>query len=106
MADDRPEELAHKLGGSGVLKATGAFTRVEELSGGALWLQATERFEQYHGAAVAAVFDALAPVLRPGLPVERRRYAGQPPHLLVSEDAAGRAGSTDPAEPPPPCASI
>ncbi|MET8043328.1 hypothetical protein ABZU25_20995 [Micromonospora sp. NPDC005215] len=87
-----PAELAGKLGGSNALAASAAFSRVDELGDGALWLQATERFEEYHGDAVAKVFDALAPALRPGLPVQRLRAAGQPPHLLVFEDAADRAG--------------
>ncbi|MEV0726605.1 hypothetical protein AB0I37_27990 [Micromonospora purpureochromogenes] len=88
-----PKELAAQIGGPAALSATGAFHRVDELPGGALWLQATERFEDYHGEIVTKVFAALAPVLRPGLPVETLRYPGQPPHLLVFEDAAEHTGS-------------
>ncbi|MFU8873575.1 hypothetical protein [Micromonospora sp. SL4-19] len=87
-----PKELAAHLGGQKGVTETGAFRRVDALPGGALWLQATERFEEFHGDAVVRVFDALAPVLRPGLPVEIPRYPGQPPHLLVFEDAAERPG--------------
>lgn len=87
-----PKELAAQLGGQVAMTETGAFRRVDVLAGGALWLQATERFEEFHDDAVTRVFDALAPVLRPGLPVEIPRYPGKPPHLLVFEDAAERVG--------------
>ncbi|MFI7605587.1 hypothetical protein ACIBTV_10720 [Micromonospora sp. NPDC049366] len=87
-----PKELAAQLGGQVAVTETGAFSRVDALAGGALWLQATERFEEFHDDAVTRVFGALAPVLRPGLPVEIPRYRGQSPHLLVFEDAAERAG--------------
>ncbi|WP_328534922.1 hypothetical protein OG836_15420 [Micromonospora zamorensis] len=85
-----PKELVARLGGIDELRATSAFARVEQLASGALWLKATERFEDYRGEAVHGVFDALAPVLRPGLPVPTPRRDDQPPHLLVFEDAASR----------------
>lgn len=83
-----PQELVARLGGGAGLASTGAFMRVEEMASGGLWLQATERFDEFQGEIVARVFAALAPILRPGLPVSRTRYPGQPPHMLVYKDAA------------------
>ncbi len=41
---------------------------MEQLRGGGVWLQATERFAEYDDAAVRRVFRVLAPVLPGGLP--------------------------------------
>lgn len=81
-----PDELAARLGGPPALAASGAFSRVEELPLGGVWLQATEDFAGYDDAAMRRVFEVLAPVLPEGLaepePMEQQRYR------LVWEDAA------------------
>lgn len=63
-----PRELAARLGGADALTATGAFAEVEALPPGGVWLRATDRPDTYDAAAVRRVFQALAPVLPPGLP--------------------------------------
>lgn len=80
-----PRELTERLGGADALRATGAFFEVEELPYGGVWLQATERPEDYGPEAVRRVFQAVAPVLPPGIP---RHYGSQPKRPLVYEDAA------------------
>lgn len=86
-----PRELAARLGGAAVMCASGAFTQVEELPGGGLWLRATERMDEYGPDAVRRVFDALASVLPSGAPQEtwdgsRDRRSWR----VVQEDAANR----------------
>lgn len=63
-----PEELSVRLGGPGALAATGAFHRVVPLSAGGVVLQATETAAAYTDEAVRGVFEALHPVLPPGVP--------------------------------------
>ncbi|BET46046.1 hypothetical protein RGQ21_10280 [Kitasatospora aureofaciens] len=63
-----PEELSVRLGGPGALAATGAFHRVVPLSAGGVVLQATETVAGYTDEAVRGVFEALHPVLPPGVP--------------------------------------
>lgn len=63
-----PEELSVRLGGPGALAATGAFHRVVPLSAGGVVLQATETVAAYTDEAVRGVFEALHPVLPPGVP--------------------------------------
>jgi hypothetical protein len=62
-----PPGIAVRLGGAEGLRASGAFFDVEEISTGAVVLQATERFDDYREPQVIAVFEALAPVLIPGI---------------------------------------
>ncbi|MEU5142431.1 hypothetical protein [Streptomyces sp. NPDC021139] len=63
-----PEELSVRLGGPEALAATGAFHRVVPLSAGGVVLQATETAAAYTDEAVRGVFEALPPVLPPGVP--------------------------------------
>lgn len=56
-------ELAARLGGADAMRSGEAFAAVEELPNGGLWLQATERYEDYDQDAVRRVFRAFAPVL-------------------------------------------
>jgi hypothetical protein len=60
-------ELAAQLGGAGAVVATGAFSEVEELPGGGLWLRATPTINEFTGEAVKRVFEVLAPVLLEGV---------------------------------------
>ena len=60
-------ELAGRLGGAEALRASGAFYEVSELRDGVLWLRATPTINDFTGKRVRRVFDALAPVLLPGL---------------------------------------
>jgi hypothetical protein len=62
-----PEELVGRLGGVDSLRATGAFTRVLPLERGAV-LQSTETVAGFSDDAMNAVFEALGPVLPPGMP--------------------------------------
>ncbi|MGH3189092.1 MAG: hypothetical protein ACRDOL_17845 [Streptosporangiaceae bacterium] len=59
-------ELAERLGGAEKLRASGAFYEVGEL-GSSLWLRATPAINDFNGERVRRVFDALAPVLLPGV---------------------------------------
>lgn len=56
-------ELATRLGGADAMRSGEAFAVVEELPHGGLWLQATERYENYDEDAVWRVFRAFVPVL-------------------------------------------
>jgi len=81
-------EVARSYGGIAALTASGAFWQVEEMAGGAVWLQATEVLEAFDAARGLAVFEVLAPCLpgrvirRPELEDYEHPYAGY-----------GRAGS-------------
>ncbi|WP_030439659.1 hypothetical protein [Actinoplanes subtropicus] len=86
------QELADRLGGADALRATGAFHEVEQLAAGGVWLLATADYRDYDQAAVERVFEAVAPVLPPGMP---RRFdsADRPPNRVAVRDAASvRAG--------------
>ncbi|MEU3922857.1 hypothetical protein [Streptomyces sp. NPDC029004] len=63
-----PEELSRRLGGPDALAGTGAFHRVVPLTGGGVVLQATRTVAEYSDDAVRRVFEALHPVLPPGIP--------------------------------------
>ncbi|WP_152627616.1 hypothetical protein [Streptacidiphilus melanogenes] len=84
-----PRELVDRLGGASALSDSDAFVSVDELRGGSVALQATERFSSYDEAAVLRVFRAVAPVLPPGTP--RETIAGRAEgrkRSIVWEDAA------------------
>ena len=61
-----PDVLVERLGGVGKIAESGAFVRVEALRSGGVWLQATERFEDYQLPQAARVFAVLRPVLLEG----------------------------------------
>lgn len=63
-----PSELATRLGGAEVLRATGAFDEVVPLAHGGLLLQATADPDAYRDGRLHAVHRALAPVLPAGQP--------------------------------------
>lgn len=85
-----PQELAGNLGGAEGLRETGAFAEVKQLASGGLWLRATDAFDGWTREAAHAVFDALAPVLRPGAPIDMPTSLGEPPLVLVLKDPASR----------------
>lgn len=68
------EEVGQRLGGVDGLVASGAFHRVEHLTGGGYLLQATERFEDYQHAQAYQVFRTLASALPRGVPQAPRSY--------------------------------
>jgi hypothetical protein len=82
-----PQELAGQLGGVDTMRAAGAFREVEPLQAGGLWLVATADYRDYDQPAVERVFEAVAPVLPPGVP---RRFdeVGFPPDRVAVRDAA------------------
>ena len=81
-----PAGLVQRLGGAEAMRASEAFTVVDELPSGGLWLQATPHFADYDPAAVRRVFRALAPVLPAGQPKPNRFDEG--PRRLIWDDAA------------------
>ncbi|MGP2438475.1 hypothetical protein [Streptomyces sp. JW3] len=81
-----PGELAARLGGASRLAATGVFHAVRELRGGGLLLQATETLAGYDDRAMRGVFQALAPVLPPGIPEDDPARESL---RVVFEDASG-----------------
>ncbi len=83
-----PAGLAGRVGGAAGLAATGAFSSVQELPGGAVLAQATERAGEYGMEQARAVFCALAPVLPAGLPEQPANWPDGVPWLVVPEDAA------------------
>jgi hypothetical protein len=83
-----PQELAQQLGGVDRLRDTGAFHEVRHLSRGGVWLQATPDYRDFSDEALARVFHALAPVLRPGTPRQVPQMPGEPPHRIILQDAA------------------
>jgi hypothetical protein len=85
------QELAERLGGAEALRGTGAFHAVEPLRGGGVWLRATERYQDYDEARIAAVFRALAPVLPAGKPTPPPPFVPVT-YRLVYEDASTVAG--------------
>jgi hypothetical protein len=82
------DELAERLGGIDALRASGAFARVEPLRSGGLWLLATEEYGDFTDPRVAAVWEAVAPVLRHGTPSRDRAEREESPVRLVFRDAA------------------
>jgi hypothetical protein len=91
-----PEVLAGRVGGMPGLRESGAFTAVEALPGGSVWLEAAPRWSEYQAERVDRVFEALAPVLPPGMPqagqLVRPGAGGVPeirlPYLLSIRDAS------------------
>jgi hypothetical protein len=69
-----PAALAARVGGASGLRDSGAFARLDEVAGGSLWLQAASRWSEFRDdqASVDRVFNALAPVLPPGMPESYR----------------------------------
>ncbi len=82
-----PAELAARLGGSIGLERTEAFCAVAEVAGGSVFLQATPAFDEYDGAAMRRVFEALAPVLLPGR-VKEPEGGGWLGRVVTGVDAA------------------
>lgn len=80
-----PQQLAEQLGVESV-RASGAFHQVEPLKSGGLWLVATSDYRDYDQPAVERVFEAVAPVLPPGLP-RRLDQHGHPPDRVALRDA-------------------
>ncbi len=80
-----PPQIAERLGGVEALRASGAFWDVRVLPTGSVWLQATERLEDYEGDALRRVFRTLAPVLPAGEP---KPYVGEYRGRMVYEDAS------------------
>ncbi len=83
-----PAEIADVLGGADALRSSGAFHSVAVLPNGAVLLQATPSFREYHGAAVANVHRVVRDVLISG---EFRSTASMPPglpptHMVVLPD--------------------
>lgn len=81
-----PSAALGNLGGVGKLVNTRAFVEIDELSYGAALLRATRCFEEYEGAVVDGVFQALAPVLPEGLP-RRLSYGGIRQPKLIYKNA-------------------
>lgn len=92
-------EVAVKLGGAEALAATGAFTEVEPLAGGGLWLLATDDFNDWGMPAAEAVFHAVASALPPGAPVARHRQDPPPTFLVFADPSAD--GRPAPQDAPP-----
>jgi hypothetical protein len=87
-----PQELADRLGGVDALRATGAFHEVEQLAAGGVWLLATADYRDYDQAVVERVFEAVAPVLPPGMPRRLDRDDRPPNRVAVRDAATLRAG--------------
>ncbi|MEU9353586.1 hypothetical protein AB0D65_22020 [Streptomyces griseoloalbus] len=79
-----PSELTDALGGADALKRSGAFHRVASLASGGTVLQATETLAAFSNEAMRKTFQALAPVLPPGVP---RLNPAAPYARFVPEDA-------------------
>ncbi|MDQ1012636.1 hypothetical protein QFZ82_007121 [Streptomyces sp. V4I23] len=84
-----PEELSQRLGGPDALAASGAFHAVFPLRAGRAVLQATRTAAEYTDDAVRRVFEALHPVLPPGMP---RFDPAHPDLRYFPADASASAG--------------
>lgn len=82
------DELADRLGGVEALRDSGAFTEVEPLRSGGVWLRATERYADYGEEHIEAVWRALSPVLLKGTPSREMADGSEYPFRLVFRDAA------------------
>lgn len=82
-----PVELVVKLGGIEHLENSGAFEQVRVLPDGAAWLLACEDYADFDEARSRRVWETLAPVLIPGVPVRREYHPGDEPHRIVFEGA-------------------
>jgi hypothetical protein len=80
-------ELSAALGGAARLAASGAFWQVEELANGSVLLQVTEKAADYGPDEARAAFEALAPVLPPGLPERNANWPDGEPWLVTPQDA-------------------
>lgn len=78
--------IVDRLGGVARLRESGAFTEVEELPTGSVWLRTMNCLADYTGDALRSVIRVVAPVLPQGRP---RPYAGREIGRLVYEDPAG-----------------
>lgn len=80
------DEMTERVGGSGRLRASGAFVEVEPLAAGGWWLLATETWDEYGPEQANHLFELLAPVLPPGkakLSEFRPVTIGGPPVLIT-----------------------
>ncbi|MER5915346.1 hypothetical protein ABT124_34135 [Streptomyces sp. NPDC001982] len=82
-----PEELSSGLDLDALVK-DGHFYEAERLSRGGVWLRAAARFSGYGPAQVRGMWDALAPLLRPGIPLRFEEEPDRPPVPVIYEDAA------------------
>ncbi|WP_410538673.1 hypothetical protein [Streptomyces sp. KL2] len=79
-----PEEIAAGLGGADTLGGAEAFTEIESLPSGSLWLQATGDYTDYCGERVRNVWRAVRGSLIPGEPQPPRVVpGGTPTHMVV-----------------------
>jgi len=85
-----PASAVAQLGGAAVMKESGAFWRADELPGGAVLLQVTERLGDYDLDAAGKMFDVLAPVLPAGRPEKPPGWPEDVPWLVIPVDAAQR----------------
>jgi len=92
--------VAERLGGAAALGASGAFYRVDEMPGGGVLLQATERAADYGIKQARKVFDVLAPVLPEGLPEKPANWSSDLPWLVIPEDSAWRSAAGPGAQRP------
>jgi hypothetical protein len=83
--------VAEVLGGAEAVTKTQAFDEVAVLRSGALWLEAAPDLPQYDGERQRGVFETLAKVLPPGLPVRDRRAWNR---RLIYENATEVASRT------------
>jgi hypothetical protein len=88
-----PPAAASRLGGAAALAASGAFFRVEEVTGGAVLLQVTERASGYGISEARRAFEVLAPALPAGLPRKPANWSEGVPWLVIPQDAASRHSS-------------
>jgi len=95
-----PAGVAERLGGAVALGASGAFYRVDEMPGGGVLLQATERAADYGIKQARKVFDVLAPVLPEGLPEKPASWPSDLPWLVIPEDTAWRSAASPGAQRP------
>ena len=84
-------ELIERVGGADALRRSGAFIDVAPLTHGGLWLQATERLDQYDDEAVERVWHALKPVIPAGTPRDPNPPRCGTRWKVVFRDAAGPA---------------
>jgi hypothetical protein len=81
-------ELIDKVGGVSALQRSGEFAEVVPLAHGGLWLQATEHLADYDDDAMLRVWQALKPVIPPGMPRDPYPHGGGPQWKVVFRDAS------------------
>lgn len=84
--------VAEVLGRAEAVTKTHAFDEVAVLRCGALWLEAAPDLPQYDGERQRRVFETLAKVLPPGLPVRDRRARNR---RLIYENATEVSSRTE-----------